>query len=214
MINSNIGVFYDAPGWKHKDYYGFLLLQRMFGSYSIDQNAEHLNDVAKQYNAMHSVLGDLPDVSKHECIYSPYSDCGIFGHYLFGNEIFTRQMTYAGLAMNTIYGSYVNEVEVYRARNKIYNELMEIQSVSDVMQTIGPQILYLDRRVPRSEIAQRVAHIDAYHMKNLCYEWFYDCEPSITAWGPIESVSASGSYKFFKNHTMNTVTNLHHGLYF
>ena len=33
MINSSVGVFYDAPGWKHKDFYGFLLLQRIFGNY-------------------------------------------------------------------------------------------------------------------------------------------------------------------------------------
>ena len=47
MINSSVGVFYDAPSWKHKDFYSFLLLQRMFGNYSIDRNTEHLNDVHK-----------------------------------------------------------------------------------------------------------------------------------------------------------------------
>jgi len=26
MVNSSIGVFYDAPGWKHEDFYSFLLL--------------------------------------------------------------------------------------------------------------------------------------------------------------------------------------------
>ncbi len=26
MVNSNVGVFYDAPSWSHEDYYGFLLL--------------------------------------------------------------------------------------------------------------------------------------------------------------------------------------------
>lgn len=90
MVNSNVGVFYDAPSWKHEDFYGFLLLQRIFGSYSIDRNAEHLNDVKKQYNSMHVLLGELVDVTKSECIYSPYDDCGIFGHYFFGNEVFTR----------------------------------------------------------------------------------------------------------------------------
>lgn len=213
MINSNVGIFYDAPDWKHKDYYGFLLLQRIFGSYSIEQNAEHLNDVLKQYNSMHAMLGDLPDVTKHECIYSPYSDTGIFGHYFFGNEVFTRHMNYCGMALNTIYGHYMNDVEVYRARNKLYHELMQIQTVSDVLQSIGPQILYLNRRVQRSEIAQRISQFDAHHMKNLCYEWFYDAEPSITNWGPIEGVSSIGSYKYFKIHTLSTVTNAHHALY-
>jgi predicted Zn-dependent peptidase len=47
MINSNVGVFYDAPSWKHQDFYSFLLFQRIFGSYNIERNASHLNDVKK-----------------------------------------------------------------------------------------------------------------------------------------------------------------------
>jgi hypothetical protein len=64
MINSSVGVFYDAPSWHHKDFYSFLLMQRIFGNFSIDKNAEHLNDVKKQYNSMHAMLGDLPDVTR------------------------------------------------------------------------------------------------------------------------------------------------------
>jgi hypothetical protein len=26
MVNSSVGVFYDAPGWKDQDFYSFLLL--------------------------------------------------------------------------------------------------------------------------------------------------------------------------------------------
>ena len=36
MLNSSIGVFYDAPSWKHEDFYSFLLLQRMIGAYEIN----------------------------------------------------------------------------------------------------------------------------------------------------------------------------------
>jgi hypothetical protein len=74
-------------------------------------------------------------------------------------------------------------------------------------------MLYLNRRVPRSEIAKRVSHIDAYHLKHMANEWFYDAEPSFTNWGPIESVSQVGSYKYFKLHTLATVSNAHHALY-
>lgn len=126
MINSSVGVFYDAPSWKHEDFYGFLLLQRMFGNYQIDKHAEHLNDVKKQYNSMHALLGDLVDVTRAECLYSPYSDCGIFGNWFFGNEVFTRQMNYCGVCLPTIYSHYINDVEVIRGRNALYNELMSI----------------------------------------------------------------------------------------
>lgn len=213
MINSNVGVFYDAPGMKDPDYYAFQLLQRVFGEYNIEKNAEHLNDVLKQYNSLHAMIGDLPDVTRHKSHYFAYSDCGIFGNYFFGNEVFTRHMTYCGMAMNTIYGHYMNDVEVYRARNKYYNELLSKDGVTDSLHDIATQIMHLGRRVPRSEIAKRIAHFDAYHMKNLCYEWFYDAEPSIVNWGPIEGTSSIGSYKYFKIHTMSTVTNAHHALY-
>jgi processing peptidase subunit beta len=36
MINSNIGVFYDAPGYRHEDHFAFKLMRSMFGSYRID----------------------------------------------------------------------------------------------------------------------------------------------------------------------------------
>jgi hypothetical protein len=78
---------------------------------------------------------------------------------------------------------------------------------------IGKQMLLLGRRVPRSEIATRIAHIDNYHIKHLCNEWFYDAEPSFTSWGPIEGVSHVMSYKYFKINTMSTVLNSHHTLF-
>lgn len=213
MVNSNVGIFYDAPSIKDQDYYAFLLLKNMFGSYRIDKHAGHLNDVKKQYNSMHAMLGDLPDVTIAESLYYAYSDCGIFGNYFFGNEVFTRQMNYCGVCLPTIYSHYVNDVEVFRGRNSLYNKLMTRESPSEVVQEIGNQILSLNRRVPRSEIAKRVAHLDNFHIKHLCNDWFYDAEPSFTNWGPVEGVSQVGSYKYFKINTMATVSNAHHSLY-
>ena len=213
MVNSNVGVFYDAPSAKHEDYYSFLLLKHMFGQYRIDANSGHLNDVSKQYNSMHSLLGNLVDVTRADCEYYAYSDTGLFGNYFFGNEIFTRQMNYCGVCLPTIYSHYLNDVEVIRGRSHLYNSLLRSESPASINQEIGQQIMSLGRRLPRNEIATRVAHIDNYHMKNICNEWFYDAEPTFTNWGPIESVSHVGSYKYFKINTMSTVTNAHHTLF-
>lgn len=213
MINSNVGVFYDAPGINHEDYYSFLLLKHLFGSYKIDENAGHLNDVHKQYNSMHSLLGDLPDVTRANSHYFAYSDCGIFGNYFFGNEIFTRNMNYCGVCLPTVYGHYINDVEVIRGRNHLYNTLLNTETAATINSDIGQNMLALGRRLPRSEIAKRVSHIDNYHMKHLCYEWFYDAEPCFTNWGPVELMTQCGSYKYFKINTMSTVTNAHHTLF-
>lgn len=213
MVNSNVAVFYDAPSIKHPDYYSFLLLKHMFGNYRVDKNAEHLNDVKKQYNSMHALLGDLPDVTRQESLYYAYSDAGIWGNYFYGNEVFTRQMNYCGVCLPTIYSHYLNDVEVFRGRNNLYNSLLNAEAPSQIVREIGPQVLYLGRRVPRSEVAKRVAHLDNFHLKNLCNEWFYDAEPSFTNWGPVEGVAQVGSYKYFKVNTMATVTNAHHTLF-
>ena len=212
MYNANVGVFFDAPSVNHQDYYQFQLLKHMIGDYQIQKHAEHLNDVGKQYNATHSLLGDLPDVTRQACHYFAYSDCGIWGSYLFGNEIFVRQMNWVGLAAPVHYGEYVTEVEVVRARNAYWNSLMKEQNAESLNAEIGRQILQTGRRVPRSEVAKRISWADADSIRQLSYQYFYDSEPSFTNWGPIQDTSSIGSYKYFKLNTMTTVTNLHHSL--
>lgn len=213
MYNSNVGVFYNAPGLKDEDYYSFLLWKHIFGEYQIDKHAEHLNDVEKQYNNIHTLLGNLVDVTRAKSHYFAYSDCGIWGNYFFGNEVFSRQMNYCGVGVPTIYAHHLNDVEVYRARANLYNELLRKEANSDINTEIGSQLLSLGRRIHRSEVASRVSHLDAYHMRHLANDWFYDAEPGFTNWGPIETVSVVGSYKYFKVNTMSTVTNTHQSLF-
>jgi mitochondrial-processing peptidase subunit beta len=213
MVNSNVAVFYDAPGLQHEDYYGFLLLKHIYGSYRIDKHAQHLNDVKKQYNSMHALLGDLVDVTMAESHYFAYSDTGLFGNYFFGNEVFTRQMNYCGVCLPTVYGHYVNDVEVVRGRNHLWNQLMAQESGAAINAEVGRQLLTQGRRVHRSEVAARVSHMDNNHLKHLAYKWFYDAEPSFTNWGPIETMTAVGSYKYYKINTMSTVFNTHHTLF-
>ena len=213
MVNSNVGVFYDAPGVNHEDHFAFRLMQNMFGQYRIDQHAEHLNDAHKQYNSMHSLLGNLVDVTRADSHYFAYSDAGLFGNYFFGNEVFTRQMNYCGVCLPTIWAHYLNDVEVIRGRNAMYNDLLRNETPAGLNQEIGQNMLQHGRRVTRGEIAARVSHIDNYHIKQLANQWFYDAEPSWTNWGPIETVSSVASYKYFKINTMATVTNAHHSLF-
>ena len=73
---------------------------------------------------MHALLGDLVDVTRSDSLYYAYSDCGIWGNYFFGNEVFTRQMNYSGVLLPTVYSHHLNDVEVYRGRNSFYNKLM------------------------------------------------------------------------------------------
>ena len=69
------------------------------------------------------------------------------------------------------------------------------------------------RRVTRSEVAKRISWADADYVRGLCYNWFYDSEPSFTNWGAIQDTASVGSYKYFRINTLTTVTNMHHSLW-
>lgn len=51
------------------------------------------------------------------------------------------------------YASNLNSDELERAKNRLYVELLQHESGDDIAQSIGNQILYLQRRVTKTEIA-------------------------------------------------------------
>ena len=79
----------------------------------------------------------------------------------------------------------MSDEEVYRSKNKLYNELCNLESATDVLQQVGPQMLYLNRRVSKPEIAKRAACIDTQYLRDVCKKYFTDGPgASITLWGP------------------------------
>jgi len=175
LYNAAVGVFYDAPHWSHEDYYAFMLLERIIGSYQMNLNGQsHLNDVSKQYSMLEGWCGNFLDITKAQAIYSPYKDCGLFGTFVYGNEVYAKMMAYTGCFIPASYGTYLNQVEVYRGRARFWQELLNIQSPQDIMQLIGPQILYLNRRVHRSEMAKRISYFDNKQLSRVYRQWLHD----------------------------------------
>lgn len=195
MVNLNVGVFFEAPSWTDKDFFAFSLYQRILGEYTQDKyTGAHLNSSDRQYNLLHQYLGELPDLTIHKALYQPYSDTGLFGSYLHGNEVHGPQMIFMSQVILTEAAQFLNEVEVYRARNKLYNELLQEETGEDVARVIGNQLLFQNRRVPRSEVAKRLAHMDSKHLGKVAFEWFWDAELSAVLWGPIHSVLTYTTY--------------------
>ena len=70
----------------------------------------------------------------------------------------------------------------------------------------------MNRRVHRSEIAKRVAGFDANAMRDVCRSWLLDAEPSIVAYGPVEGLSITASYKYYKINSYVTTLCATHSL--
>mmetsp|Transcript_6035 Transcript_6035/g.6622 ORF Transcript_6035/g.6622 Transcript_6035/m.6622 type:complete len:523 (-) Transcript_6035:167-1735(-) len=195
MVNVNVGVFFEAPSWHDEDHFAMRMFEKVLGEYTQDKyTGAHLNSSDRQYNLLHQYLGELPDLTIHKAFYNPYSDTGLFGSYLHGNEVHAPQMLFMSQVILTEYAQFMNEVEVFRARNKIYNELLQQETGADVAKAIGNQILYLNRRVPRSEVAKRISHMDSKHLGKVAFKWFWDAEMSAVLWGPIHNVITYSTY--------------------
>ena len=80
-----------APSWNDPDFFAMHYFTRIIGEYRIDKyTGAHLNTSHLQYNTFHNALGSYPDIIVHKPFFLPYSDTGIFGNFIFGNEIFNR----------------------------------------------------------------------------------------------------------------------------
>ena len=140
LANVNIGVFFEAPSYTDPDFFAMQVFKNIMGEYRADKHTgKHLNASDRQYSLLHKELGNWPDVTLHKCDYFPYSDTGLFGNYLFGNEVFAPQMLYVSQVILSEYSSYLNTVELFRAKNKIYNQLAE-QTSAEAAQAIAEQV--------------------------------------------------------------------------
>merc|ERR1740130_2117194 len=129
----------------------------------------------EMYNSNVAVFYDAPSVNDED-YYSFRLLKNIFGRYRIDEhaehlndgkkQYHAQHALLSDLVDVTIsYAHFLNDVEVIRGRNNLYNEMMNLQSHDQVNAEIGQQMIQTGRRVPRSEVAKRVAHLDAYHMK-------------------------------------------------
>ena len=101
-------------------------------------------------------------------------------------------MSYVGALLPEVLSEYLTDEELTRAKNLAYNELLNVDSVSDAIQQYGPQYLHLGRKMTRTEMAQRVAAVDAKQVRDMCKELLVNKEPSFTSWGPISTLEKEG----------------------
>lgn len=64
LTNLHVGAFFDVPSWDHPDALAIYFFKYVLGDYRVDKfTGAHLNSASRQYNQMHALLGELPDVA-------------------------------------------------------------------------------------------------------------------------------------------------------
>lgn len=180
---SHFAMFMPAPSWNDPDYWAFLLLQRIIGDYS-SSKAMRIDDPELKHNKLHKDLDNVTGIKKHECLYIPYKDVGVIGHYL---SCIHETAPEACSALYKIFDHFTHDLddsEVICGKNRIFNELLNIELGSDIAQTIGAQLIYLKRLVPRSEIADKVSQYDAKTLKKVLKKYFHPNNIAVAIRGP------------------------------
>lgn len=156
---------FSAPSWNNPDFFAMEFFTKLIGEYQVDKyTGAHLNTSHLQYNAFHNILGSFPDIIMHKPFYIPYSDAGIFGNFLFGNEVHNREMLLVSQNHMSCYAHQINTVEIFRARNTYWNDLLEQNDPQQVSSKNASQVAYLDRIIPRTESATRISNMDSAYM--------------------------------------------------
>ena len=109
----------------------------------------------------------------------------------------------------------MNQAEVFRARNKLFNDLLEHTSPATVSLHNGRQASYLDRLVSRTEIATRCSHMTGDYLQKVATKWFWDKDIAVTAWGNLHSGMANAHYnRTFRRSTLGNYSQVGvHALY-
>ena len=106
--NTSVGAAFVAPSWNDPDFFAMHYFTKLIGEYRVDKyTGAHLNSAHLQYNTFHNALGSYPDIIIQKPFYIPYSDTGLMGNFIFGNEIFNREMLLMTQNMLSCYASYV-----------------------------------------------------------------------------------------------------------
>ena len=85
--------------------------------------------------------------------------------------------------MEYVNKNMLSDYEIERAKRRVYVELFQHETGSDISQAIGNHLLYFNRRVFRSEIAYRIAAIDKKTVIDCLNKWIINKKFTVTIWG-------------------------------
>ncbi|OMJ76860.1 hypothetical protein SteCoe_23666 [Stentor coeruleus] len=189
----HMAVFSSAPDWSDPDYWAFLLLQRIIEDYST-QKSLRIDSPDLIFNQLHKDLDKIQGIQNHNCLYFPYKDVGLFGHYISVTHESAGQACKVLIDSFMKYVEKLDETQVSRGKNRIYNELLGLELGSDIVMTIGSQLIYMKRLVPRSEIAKRISEYDVKKLQEVFLKYFGPNKFGIAIRGPVKELDKCLEY--------------------
>jgi len=173
-------ISFEAVNYSHPDYFTFLVLQQIGGSWD-------------------RTLGGGKNVSSHLCanlaneelaityftFTNFFRNTGMFGFYAATEpEKIEECIKECMLEWDRI-AEGATDVEVERAKFKLKTQLlMSLDGTTAIAEDIGRQILQYGRRLTPAEVFKRIDSISVHDVKRVAKDYLTDTEPAVAAYGP------------------------------
>jgi processing peptidase subunit beta len=181
---AHVAVAVKGVSWNHPDYYTFMLLQTIIGSWDRTVGGgKNLSSRLCETFAVDKLAHSL--TSFNTC----YSDTGLFGAYVVTHPDKIEPALFEVFYEWVRLGRNVTEGEVERAKTKLKaSVLMHLDGTTAVAEDIGRQILLHNRRLSAAEIFLRINSITRADVIRVAREYLEDVDPVVAGVGPLENI--------------------------
>jgi len=174
-------VAIESVPWTSPDYFVFMLLQVMVGSW--DRSAGGGGNLTSRACETLGLKGYAHSMmSFNTC----YHTTGLFGAYIVGEKENQTDAIKTVLQDWVRIGLTANEMEVERAKTKLKSSfLMHLDGNNSLAEDIGRQMLTIGRRMTPAEVFFRIDTITYEQVRKVAYKYIFDRDPVVAGMGPI-----------------------------
>ncbi len=192
----HLAIGFEGPSLSSSDILTLNVIQLLMGTYDRSNGAGKY--VTTQFC---SRIADM-DLARSVVPFNhAYSDKGLFGiHVISDGGKSTDTLMVETVSQMSKFCYKVNEDELSRAKNVLKNQMLASYegSLSGVLEEIGKQMVFYNRRPNAAEMFARIDAITANDVKRVATKYIFDKDPVVAAIGQTEEVV---DYSWLKLHT-------------
>lgn len=167
--------------WSHADYFPFLVLQSLLGSWDRSQGTNTSSRVCEKV----ALEGLAHSVSHFNTC---YHNTGMFGVYAVAPEEHIEHLSHTLLHAWPETASFVSENELRRAKNRVQASLLSLDGNTAIMEDIGRQMLTLGRRMSPAEVYQRIEAVSSSDIRRISRDYLVNTPLAGSALGRVQTL--------------------------